>query len=98
MKTKQTKMELIHYEKNEDKKSKKYMVSHNNGKTELEMELTVTCDLSYFCGGVEVEMAMDDFPYFDNETDAVLKYADWLERLGIALRREAKRAIKRGVS
>ena len=36
---------------------------------------------------------MDDFPRFDNETEAVLKYADWLERLGIALRREAKRQL-----
>ncbi|WP_229064109.1 hypothetical protein [Morganella morganii] len=96
MKTKQTSMELIHYEKGEDKKSKKYMVSHNNGKTKLEMELTVTCDL-FVSRGFKVEIAMEDFPRFDNETEAVLKYADWLERLGIALRREAKRAIKRGI-
>ncbi|HHN8340767.1 hypothetical protein [Morganella morganii] len=96
MKTKQTKMELIHYEKGKDKKSKKYMVSHDNGKTKLEQELTVTCDL-FVSRGLKVEIAMDDFPRFDNETEAVLKYADWLERLGIALRREAKRAIKRGI-
>ncbi|HHN8304021.1 TPA: hypothetical protein ACRRX4_001371 [Morganella morganii] len=96
MKTKQTSMELIHYEKGKDKKSKKYMVSHDNGKTKLEQELTVTCDL-FFSRGFKVEIAMDDFPRFDNETEAVLKYADWLERLGIALRREAKKAIKRGI-
>lgn len=97
MKTKQTKMELIHYEKGKEKKSKKYMVSHDNGKTELEQELSITCDL-FFSRGFKVEIAMDDFPRFDNETEAVLKYADWLERLGIALRREAKKAIKRGVA
>lgn len=96
MKTRQTKMELIHYEKGKGKKSKKYMVSHDNGKTKLEQELTVTCDL-FVSRGFKVEIAMDDFPRFDNETEAVLKYADWLERLGIALRREAKRAIKRGI-
>ncbi|MEG0280613.1 MAG: hypothetical protein RR510_14655 [Morganella sp. (in: enterobacteria)] len=96
MKTKQTSMELIHYEKGKDKKSKKYMVRHDNGKTILEQELSVTCEL-FFSRGFEVEIAMGDFPRFDNETDAVLKYADWLERLGIALRREAKRSIKRGV-
>ena len=96
MKTKQTRMELTYYEKGEDKKSKKYMVSHDNGKTILEQELSVTCDL-FVSRGFKVEIAMDDFPRFDNETEMVLKYADWLERLGIAMRREAKRAIKRGI-
>lgn len=97
MKTNETSMELIHYEKGSDKKTKKYMVKHDNGKTILEQELSVTCAL-FFSRGVKVEIGMGDFPNFDNETDAVLKYADWLERLGIALRREAKRAIKRGVA
>ncbi len=96
MKTKQTSMELIHYEKGKDKKIKKYMVRHSNSATALEQELTVTCDL-FVSRGFKVEIAMDDFPRFDNETESVLKYADWLERLGIALRREAKRAIKRGI-
>ena len=90
-------MELIHYEKGKGKKSKKYMVRHDNEKAILEQELTVTCDL-FFSRSVKVEIAMSDFPSFDNETDAVLKYADWLERLGIALRREAKKAIKLGVA
>ena len=72
------------------------MVRHDNGKTELEQELSVTCEL-FFSRGFKVEIAMGDFPRFDSETDAVLKYADWLERLGIALRREAKKSIKRGI-
>ncbi|EMI4428834.1 hypothetical protein V6478_002232 [Providencia rettgeri] len=60
----------------------------------LEQDLTVKTD---DCGRVEVDMSIDDFPSMDNEIEAILKYADWLERMGIAIRREAKRAIKRGV-
>ncbi|EMA4784702.1 hypothetical protein U3C50_004521 [Providencia rettgeri] len=60
----------------------------------LEQDLTVKTD---DCGRVEVDMSIDDFPSMDSEIEAILKYADWLERMGIAIRREAKRAIKRGV-
>ncbi|OAT34885.1 hypothetical protein M983_0848 [Proteus myxofaciens ATCC 19692] len=40
---------------------------------------------------------MDGFPRIGDETEALLKYGEWLERLGIAIKREAKRAVKRGV-
>ncbi|MEY1539848.1 hypothetical protein AB7Z49_01365 [Providencia rettgeri] len=63
-------------------------------KTILDQKLTV--EKTEF-GRINIDIAMDDFPKIDNEQDAILKYGDWLERLGIAIRREAKRAIKRGV-
>ncbi|MBX6951859.1 hypothetical protein EX227_23070 [Providencia rettgeri] len=47
--------------------------------------------------GWEVSLNLDDFSRLETEIEALLKYADWLERMGIAIRREAKRAIKRGV-
>lgn len=97
MKTKKTSMELTYYEKGKDKKVKKYMVKHDNSETTLEQELTVTADI-FFSRNIKVDIAMDDFPKFINEQDALLKYADWIERLGIAIRREAKKATKRGIS
>ncbi|EPS1557785.1 hypothetical protein ACVB0D_003906 [Proteus mirabilis] len=47
-------------------------------------------------GNFDLNVEMDGFPRIDDETDALLKYGDWLERLGVAIRREAKRAVKRG--
>ncbi|EOE1544270.1 hypothetical protein ACJ9E6_002304 [Providencia rettgeri] len=94
MKTKQTKMKLTLFRIGDDCKLKKYKVSHNNGETTLEQYLVVRTD---DLGLIDVDFRANDFPRIDNELEAMLKYADWLERMGIAIRREAKRAIKRGV-
>ncbi|MBQ0530448.1 hypothetical protein SGI36_18975 [Providencia rettgeri] len=94
MKTKQTKMKLTLFRLEDDYKLKRFKVTHHNGDTSLEQELTVKKDKF---GRFEVDISTDDFPRIENELDAMLKYADWLERMGIAIRREAKRAIKRGV-
>ncbi|MEX9949026.1 hypothetical protein AB7X11_10985 [Providencia alcalifaciens] len=94
MKTKQTKMKLELYKLEKDCRLKRFKVTHHNGDTSLEQDLTVKKDKF---GRFEVDISTDDFPRIDNELEAILKYADWLERMGIAIRREAKRAIKRGV-
>lgn len=94
MKTKQTKMKLELYKLEKDCRLKRFKVTHHNGDTILEQDLTVKKDKF---GRFEVDISTDDFPRIDNELEAMLKYADWLERMGIAIRREAKRAIKRGV-
>lgn len=94
MKTKQTKMKLELYKLEKDCRLKRFKVTHHNGVTTLEQDLTVKKDKF---GRFEVDISTDDFPRIDNELEAILKYADWLERMGIAIRREAKRAIKRGV-
>lgn len=94
MKTKQTKMKLELYKLEKDCRLKRFKVTHHNGVTTLEQDLTVKKDKF---GRFEVDISTDDFPHIDNELEAILKYADWLERMGIAIRREAKRAIKRGV-
>lgn len=94
MKTKQTKMKLELYKLEKDCRLKRFKVTHHNGDTSLEQDLTVKKDKF---GRFEVDISTDDFPRIDNELEALLKYADWLERMGIAIRREAKRAIKRGV-
>ncbi|MDE9519914.1 hypothetical protein KKJ17_19975 [Xenorhabdus bovienii] len=97
MKTKQTAMELVSYEKDDDKKEKvkKYKLHHYNEDTRLEQTLTVTKKMLH--RGWEIDIEMNDFPRIDDELESLLKYGDWLERLGIAIRREAKKAIKRGV-
>nr|WP_282554831.1 hypothetical protein [Providencia stuartii] len=94
MKTKQTKMKLTRYELEDNYKLKRFKVAHHNGHTTVEQDLTVRTDEF---GRVELELDLNDFPRIDNELEAMLKYADWLERMGIAIRREAKRAINRGV-
>ncbi len=52
---------------------------------------------SYSFRKLAVTFYLAYFPRLETETEALLKYADWLERMGIAIRREARRAIKRGV-
>ncbi|MEQ5179349.1 hypothetical protein [Proteus genomosp. 6] len=44
-----------------------------------------------------MDIEMDGFPRISDETEALLKYGEWLERLGVAIKRESKRAVKRGV-
>lgn len=94
-KTKRTSMRLVNFSReNSGRMDKVYEVKHENQKTILEQKLTIKRDEF---GRFSVDVAMDDFPRIDNELDTMLKYADWLERMGIAIRREAKQAIKRGV-
>lgn len=93
MKTKQTKMQLTLFRLEDDCKLKRFKVTHHNGDAILEQDLTLKKDK---LGRFEVDISTDDFPRIENELEAILKYADWLERMGIAIRREAKRAIKRG--
>lgn len=94
-KTKRTSMRLMSFSReNSGKTIKVYEVKNENQKTILDQKLTV--EKTEF-GRINIDIAMDDFPKIDNEQDAILKYGDWLERLGIAIRREAKLAMKRGV-
>ncbi|EGT0656866.1 hypothetical protein JAG27_000557 [Proteus mirabilis] len=94
MKTKSTKMELVKFERNENLFLKEYNVTHNNETTKLEQKISIARDNF---GKFEVDIEMDGFPRISDETEALLKYGEWLERLGIAIKREAKRAVKRGV-
>ncbi len=94
MKTKSTKMELVKFERNESLFLKEYNVTHNSETTKLEQKISIARDNF---GKFEVDIEMDGFPRISDETEALLKYGEWLERLGIAIKRETKRAVKRGV-
>lgn len=94
MKTKSTKMGLVKFQRNNNAFEKVYNITHNDGNKTLEQELTIVRN-SF--GNFLIGHDMEGFPKFNDETEALLKYGDWLERLGIAIKREAKRAVKRGV-
>lgn len=89
-----TKMQLTLFRLEDNCKLKIFKIYHNNSKTILEQDLTVKTDNF---GRVEVDIDFSDFPRIDNELEAMLKYADWLERMGVAIRREAKRALKKPI-
>lgn len=94
MKTKSTKMELVKFERNEKLFTKEYNVYHNDGARTLEQKISIARNVF---GKFNVGVEIDGFPRIGEEAEALLKYGEWLERLGIAIRREAKRAVKRGV-
>ncbi|MBI6254454.1 hypothetical protein JEP17_04890 [Proteus mirabilis] len=94
MKTKSTKMELVKFQRNNNAFEKGYNITHNDGNKTLEQKLTIVRN-SF--GHFLIEHDMEGFPKFNDETEALLKYGEWLERLGIAIKREAKRAVRRGV-
>lgn len=87
-------MELVKFERNENLFIKEYNVTHNGETTKLEQKISIARN-SF--GKFELDIEMDGFPRISDEAEALLKYGEWLERLGIAIRREAKRAVKRGV-
>lgn len=92
MKTVSTRMTLVRFEREEDGSSlKKFKVEHQSADTILDQHLTIEKDCH---GRVRPSVNIEEFPIYYNEQEAVLKYADWLERLGIAIRREAKRSLK----
>ncbi|QDU35709.1 hypothetical protein [Proteus phage vB_PmiP_RS10pmA] len=89
-----TGMLLIKFDRNNNAFEKVYSVTHNDGDKTLEQKVTIVRN-SF--GHFLIDHDMEGFPKFNDETEALLKYANWLERLGQSIRREAKRAVKRGV-
>lgn len=72
-------------------KNYKFNISHNNGKTTLEQDIQLTKnEYGNYIPKIFIEEFEKDFK-FNNSKDAMLKYADWLMRLGIALKVEANR-------
>ena len=61
-----------------------YLLRHNSRvrNTVLEQNLTVEMDN---CGGFKPTISLDDFPRGLSEREAMLKLAEWLQRLSIAI-------------
>lgn len=72
------------YDPKERASHAKYLISHNSKaqKTVLEQYLTIERD-SY--GKFEAHIALDDFPRGLSDRESMLKLADWLHRLGVAI-------------
>ncbi|QCT21790.1 hypothetical protein FEM41_20090 [Jejubacter calystegiae] len=62
----------------------KYLLSHHSSaqRTTLEQYLTISRD-GY--GHIDISVALDDFPSGLSERESMLKLADWLHRLGVAI-------------
>lgn len=66
-------------------------LEHNNQKTTLDQDIVLTKNqYGHYVPDIKIESFEKDFK-FDNAKDAMLKYADWLTRLGVALKIEANR-------
>ena len=60
----------------------RFRIYHDNDSTVVEQDLVLTGHPE----GWGAEMRMDDFPLQKTAGDAVLKLADWMERLAVTLR------------
>lgn len=75
------------YDPKERERLSKYLVRHTSSvsKTTLEQYVTVERD-SY--GAFKPVVALDDFPGGLSDRESMLKLADWLHRLGVAIEDE----------
>ncbi|WP_336709711.1 MULTISPECIES: hypothetical protein [unclassified Cedecea] len=82
-------MTLIEYKFDHKERASvsKYLVSHSSRvqKTTLEQYVTVERDRY---GKFAVSVALDDFPGGLSDRESMLKLADWLHRLGVAIENE----------
>lgn len=66
-----------------------FTISHENSKSTLEQDIGLIKDEF---GNYTPNILIEGFDFeFKNSKDAMIKYADWLMRLGVALKVEAKR-------
>lgn len=72
------------YDRNERTSKSVYLIRHNSvvQQTALEQEVTIESD-AY--GSFKPIVALDDFPRGLSERESMLKLADWLHRLGVAI-------------
>lgn len=72
-------------------KKYRFNISHNNGKTTLDQDIElIKNEYGNYIPKIFIEEFDRDFN-FNNSKDAMLKYSDWLMRLGVALKVEANR-------
>ncbi|CAM6836320.1 hypothetical protein JVB16_13760 [Enterobacter hormaechei] len=82
-------MTLVEYKYDTDTRDRfsKYLVRHTSSvsKTTLEQYVTIERDRS---GAFKPLVALDDFPSGLSDRESMLKLADWLHRLGVAIEDE----------
>lgn len=65
-------------------KFEKYHVEHTSFYTKLTLEQNVTVHTDRY-GHRKLDVALDDFPQGLSDRETMLKLADWLHRLGVAI-------------
>ncbi|QYC51821.1 hypothetical protein vBPmiSPMCJR_091 [Proteus phage vB_PmiS_PM-CJR] len=83
-------MRLIKFDRNNNAFEKVYNVTHNDGNKTLEQKLTIVRN-SF--GHFLIDHDMEGFPKFNDETEALLKYANWLERLDEKLNAQLREVL-----
>lgn len=72
------------YDRKERSSKSVYLIRHNSvvQQTALEQEITIEMDMY---GAFKPIVALDDFPRGLSERESMLKLADWLHRLAVAI-------------
>lgn len=68
-------------------RSSKYLVRHTSSVSKTTLEQYVTIDRDRY-GAFKPVVALDDFPSGLSDRESMLKLADWLHRLGVAIEDE----------
>ena len=75
------------YDPKERAKSSKYLVSHTSSFRGTTLEQYVSVERDRY-GAFKPTVALDDFPSGLSDRESMLKLADWLHRLGVAIENE----------
>lgn len=72
------------YDRKERKSKSVYLIRHNSVIQQTIMEQEITIERDMF-GNFKPVVALDDFPAGLSDRESMLKLADWLHRLGVAI-------------
>ncbi|MBT1890043.1 hypothetical protein KK001_17035 [Enterobacter roggenkampii] len=75
------------YDPKERERLSKYLVRHSSGVSGTTLEQYITVERDRF-GAFKPVVALDDFPSGLSDRESMLKLADWLHRLGVAIEDE----------
>ncbi|EMO3864345.1 hypothetical protein ACY2QH_003851 [Enterobacter hormaechei] len=82
-------MTLVEYKYDPDARDRlsKYLVRHTSSVSGTTLEQYITVERDRY-GAFKPVVALDDFPRGLSDREAMLKLADWLHRLGVAIEDE----------
>lgn len=72
------------YDPKERNSTSVYLIRHNSQVQQTVLEQKVTIERDVY-GGFKPIIALDDFPRGLSDRESMLKLADWLHRLGVAI-------------
>lgn len=75
------------YDPKERERISKYLVRHSSSVSRTTLEQYITVERDRY-GALKPVVALDDFPSGLSDRESMLKLADWLHRLGVAIEDE----------